>query len=56
VTDDPAKLSTSGTNVCMSYASQDAAVANSIVEHLEGQGIRCWIAPRDAQADYSASN
>lgn len=31
----------------MSCASQDAAVANSVVEALEGQDIRCWIAPRD---------
>src|ERR1700675_1805471 len=33
--------------VFISYASQDAAVANSVVEALEKQGIRCWIAPRD---------
>jgi len=31
----------------ISYASQDAAVANSLVEALERQGVRCWIAPRD---------
>jgi hypothetical protein len=31
----------------VSYASQDAAVANSLVEALEQQGVRCWIAPRD---------
>jgi TolB-like protein len=31
----------------ISYASQDAAVANSLVEALEQQGVRCWIAPRD---------
>jgi adenylate cyclase len=34
-------------NVFISYASQDAAVANAIVERLEKEGIRCWIAPRD---------
>jgi TIR domain len=34
-------------DVFVSYASQDAAVANSVVEALESQGIRCWIAPRD---------
>jgi hypothetical protein len=34
-------------DVFISYASQDAAVANSVVEALESQGIRCWIAPRD---------
>ena len=33
--------------VFISYASQDAAVANSIVENLEQHGIKCWIAPRD---------
>jgi adenylate cyclase len=37
----------SASDVFVSYASQDAAVANAIVETLEGQGIRCWIAPRD---------
>src|ERR1700722_3547343 len=34
-------------DVFVSYASQDAAVANAAVEALESQGIRCWIAPRD---------
>jgi TolB-like protein/Tfp pilus assembly protein PilF len=34
-------------DVFVSYASQDAAVANTVVEHLEQHGIRCWIAPRD---------
>jgi hypothetical protein len=33
--------------VFISYASQDAAVANSLVENLEQHGINCWIAPRD---------
>jgi TolB-like protein len=35
--------------VFISYASQDAAVANSIVESLEQQGLVCWIAPRDVK-------
>jgi hypothetical protein len=35
--------------VFVSYASQDAAIANSIVEHLESQGLKCWIAPRDVK-------
>jgi len=35
--------------IFISYASQDAAVANSIVESLEGQGLKCWIAPRDVK-------
>ena len=35
--------------VFVSYASQDAAVAASIIEHLEGHGVRCWMAPRDVK-------
>jgi adenylate cyclase len=34
-------------HVFISYASQDAAVTNAVVEALEGHGVRCWIAPRD---------
>src|ERR1700675_5077739 len=34
-------------HVFVSYASQDTAVANAMVEALEKQGIRGWIAPRD---------
>jgi TolB-like protein/cytochrome c-type biogenesis protein CcmH/NrfG len=38
----------SGTlDVFISYASQDAAVANETVETLERHGLRCWIAPRN---------
>ena len=44
--DSPAQAS-SGSDVFVSYASQDAAVANGIVEALEKHGITCWIAPRD---------
>jgi hypothetical protein len=36
-------------DVFSSCASQDAAVANSIVESLEQQGLRCWLAPRDVK-------
>jgi TolB-like protein/Flp pilus assembly protein TadD len=36
-----------GRNVFISYASQDSAVANSMVETLEKHGVTCWIAPRD---------
>jgi NAD(P)-dependent dehydrogenase (short-subunit alcohol dehydrogenase family) len=36
-----------GRDVFVSYASHDAAVANSLVENLEEHGIKCWIAPRD---------
>lgn len=32
----------------VSYASQDAAVAQAVVENLEKHGIHCGIAPRDA--------
>jgi TolB-like protein/Flp pilus assembly protein TadD len=39
-----------GHNVFVSYASQDVAVANSLVENLEQHGIKCWIAPRDVKA------
>jgi TolB-like protein len=41
---------TSGHDVFVSYASQDAAVANSIVENLEQHARKCWIAPRDVKA------
>ncbi len=34
----------------ISYASQDAGIAESFVAALEEQGIRCWIAPRDVTA------
>jgi TolB-like protein len=33
--------------VFISYASQDAAVATTVLEALERSGIACWIAPRD---------
>jgi len=33
--------------VFVSYASQDAAIADAVIENLEQHGIRCWIAPRD---------
>jgi hypothetical protein len=33
--------------VFVSYASQDAAIANAVVENLEQHGIKCWIAPRE---------
>ena len=34
-------------DVFVSYASQDAPVANAVVAALERNGLRCWIAPRD---------
>jgi adenylate cyclase len=36
--------------VFVSYASQDAAVVNHVVEALERQGLKCWVAPRDVIA------
>jgi TolB-like protein/Tfp pilus assembly protein PilF len=44
---DDEKASGTAAAVFVSYASQDAAVANSIVDALEHHGVRCWIAPRD---------
>jgi TolB-like protein len=38
-----------GSDVFISYASQDDAVATAIVENLENRGLRCWIAPRDVK-------
>jgi TolB-like protein/Tfp pilus assembly protein PilF len=34
-------------HVFISYASQDAVVADAIVDALERHGLKCWIAPRD---------
>jgi hypothetical protein len=39
----------SGRDVFVSYASQDAVVANSIVESLEAHGLKCWMAPRNVK-------
>jgi TolB-like protein len=35
--------------VFISYASQDATVANAVVGALEHAGLSCWIAPRDVE-------
>jgi TolB-like protein len=35
------------TDVFISYASQDGAVAYAVLAALERQGLKCWIAPRD---------
>ena len=50
MTEDSPTQATSGSEVFVSYASQDAAVANAIVAALEQQGLRCWVAPRDVRA------
>jgi TolB-like protein/Flp pilus assembly protein TadD len=34
-------------DVFISYASQDAPLANTVVAALEREGLKCWIAPRD---------
>ncbi len=34
-------------DVFVSYASQDAALATTVVDALERSGVSCWIAPRD---------
>jgi TolB-like protein/tetratricopeptide (TPR) repeat protein len=49
MTEDTANPTTLGHDAFVSYASQDAPVANSIVENLEQQGLNCWIAPRDVK-------
>ena len=43
------KASGSTAAVFVSYASQDVAVANALVENLEQHGLRCWLAPRDVR-------
>jgi TolB-like protein len=45
----PSNQVSTGHDVFVSYASQDMAVANSIVENLEQHGLKCWIAPRDVK-------
>src|SRR3984885_8475548 len=34
-------------DVFISYASQDAAIADAVVSVLERRGLKCWISPRD---------
>ena len=31
----------------VSHASEDAAIAASITDYLERNGVSCWVAPRD---------
>jgi TolB-like protein/Tfp pilus assembly protein PilF len=49
ILEESANQITSGFAVFISYASNDAAVASSIVENLEQHGCKCWIAPRDVK-------
>jgi len=37
-------------DVFLSHSSADKATAQAVLEGLENQGIRCWIAPRDISA------
>jgi TolB-like protein len=41
------KVGTVAPALFISYASQDAAVADTVVGALERAGLKCWIAPRD---------
>jgi TIR domain len=36
--------------VFISHSSKDKAIAGEICNHLESEGIKCWIAPRDIEA------
>jgi TolB-like protein/Flp pilus assembly protein TadD len=45
----PPTQATPESDVFVSYASQDAYLAHKLVETLERDGIRCWIAPRDVK-------
>jgi hypothetical protein len=42
--------------VFISYAPQDAAVANAVLGNLEQHGIKCWIAPRNTTPGSQASD
>lgn len=36
-------------DVFLSYSKANKVLADALCHHLEGEGIRCWIAPRDVQ-------
>src|ERR1700722_9431782 len=48
-TKEPASGPAAVSKVFLSYASQDAAIANALCDALEAAGIPCWIAPRDVR-------
>ena len=50
--DSDEKTSASTPIVFISYASQDAAVANAITEALERCSLRCWIAPEPQMTSF----
>src|SRR5262245_34596923 len=37
-------------DVFVSYSSRDTTTALAVVNALESNGVRCWIAPRDVRA------
>jgi adenylate cyclase len=43
----PVQVLNASRDVFVSYASQDVAIADAIVETLEQHGLACWIAPRN---------
>jgi TolB-like protein len=47
MSENSASQTTLSRDVFVSYASQDASVANAIVRALEDAGFPCWVAPRD---------
>lgn len=47
--EDPANQTAADRDVFVSCASQDAALANSIVENLQQHALKCWMAPRDVK-------
>jgi TolB-like protein len=49
MSEDSPTRATAKSDVFISYASQDAPVANTMVDALEKLGIKCWIAPRDVR-------
>ena len=48
-TKEPASGPATVSKVFLSYASQDAALANALCDALEVAGFPCWIAPRDVR-------
>jgi TolB-like protein/Flp pilus assembly protein TadD len=44
---DSGESAVAASDVFVSYASQDAAIANAVVAALERHRLKCWIAPRD---------
>ena len=49
VSEPPGKSASEASPVFISYASQDADIANAVCQHLESHGVSCWMAPRDVR-------